>query len=81
MEDRFILIHKRITGDKIVSSFNATCLNDVLRHIGWWLSGCSFVLDKYARLQFIELKTFKEESEYEPIAKKRSTTKRRSKKL
>lgn len=49
---RYVLT--QINGDsKIVYEFSTEILSDVLRHFGYFLRGCSFVINKYADLQFV----------------------------
>ena len=41
---KYTLIANDEGGHKIIHKFNEECLSDVLRHIQYFLSGCSFVL-------------------------------------
>lgn len=52
IETKYIL--KQIHGDsELTYEFKEESLNELLLKIEWFLRGCSFVIDKYHRLEFV----------------------------
>lgn len=61
---KFKLIHETINGDKIIHIFNTEVLETVLLNMGFFIRGCSFVVDEYASLDFIREETGNELIDY-----------------
>lgn len=50
---KYTLTQEDEFGRKVIHKFEEECLNDVLRHIKYFLNGCSFVFDMNDELRII----------------------------
>lgn len=51
---KYKLIQMHNETEEVIHTFETECLQDVLRHFGYFIRGCSFVIDKYAEVRIVD---------------------------
>ena len=51
---KYILTQVHSDESKVIHEFHTECLTDVLRHMEYFLRGCSFVIGKFANLKLVD---------------------------